>query len=458
MTIQLTRRGFLVGCSSAIAALAGARVTNLAFSAPNQATSAYNNEILVQVFLRGGWDALNVVPPLGGTDRAAYVAARDDLVLPTSGTGALLNLDAQFGLHPAMAPLFSLYQAQHLAFIHAVGLNNDTRSHFDAMQFIELGTPGNKATNTGWITRHLQSATNLPPTILIPAVATGGGMPTSLLNSTEAVSMTSPSSFDFAGYWKYEYDQRLTLRRMFDGDTWLFKAGLKTLDTVDIVEAANPGTYAPANGAVYPSGEFGDELKAIAQMIKMNIGMRVATIDLGGWDTHEYEGNGSTGYMAGLLGTLAQGLTAFYTDLNGSGCANYTSHLTVVVMSEFGRRLRENASHGTDHGHGSVMLVLGGNVKGGKVYGQWPGLSNAQLYDGNDLAVTTDYRRVLSEILMRRLGNANLAAVFPGYSLETPLDFVVDGYPVAPPPPPGLNNKVYMPLVSSPDVPQACPY
>lgn len=457
MTIQLTRRGFLVGCSGAIAAMAGARLTNVAFSAPDQASASYNSEILVSVFLRGGWDALNVVPPLGGADRAAYEAARDDLVLPTSGTGALLHLDSQFGLHPAMAPLFSLYQAGHVAVIHAVGLNNDTRSHFDAMQYIELGTPGNKSTNTGWITRHLQSATNLPPTILIPAISTGGSMPTSLLNSTEAVSMNSPSSFDFAGYWRYEYDQRLTLRRLYDGDTWLYRAGLKTLDTVDIVESANPGTYTPANGAVYPGGSFGDQLKAIAQMIKMNIGLRVATIDLGGWDTHEYQGNASGGYMAGLLGTLAQGLAAFYIDLNGSGCANYTSRLTTVVMSEFGRRLRENASHGTDHGHGSVMLVMGGAVKGGKVYGQWPGLSNAQLYDGADLAVTTDYRRVLSEILLRRLGNTNLAAVFPGYTYGTPLDFVVDGYPVSPPPPANLTHKTFMPLISSPDMAASCP-
>ena len=457
MTIQLTRRGFLVGCSGAIAAMAGARLTNVAFSAPDQATTSYNNEILVSVFLRGGWDALNVVPPLGGTDRAAYEAARDDLVLPTSGAGALLHLDNQFGLHPAMAPLYSLYQAGHVAVIHAVGLNNDTRSHFDAMQYIELGTPGNKSTNTGWITRHLQSATNLPPTILIPAISTGGSMPTSLLNSTEAVSMNSPSSFDFAGYWRYEYDQRLTLRRLYDGDTSLYRAGLKTLDTVDIVESANPGTYTPANGAVYPGGSFGDQLKAIAQMIKMNIGLRVATIDLGGWDTHEYQGNAAGGYMAALLSELAQGLAAFYIDLNGSGCANYTSRLTTVVMSEFGRRLRENASHGTDHGHGSVMLAMGGAVKGGRVYGQWPGLSNALLYDGADLAVTTDYRRVLSEILTRRLGNTNLAAVFPGYTYSAPLDFVVDGYPVAPPPPANLTHKTFMPLISSADVAASCP-
>jgi uncharacterized protein (DUF1501 family) len=448
MSKSISRRDFLVGCSSAIAALSGSRLTHLAFSDPN-APGSYNDEILIVIFLRGGWDALNVVPPIGGPDRGYYESARAALSVPVSGPGAALNLDGQFGLHPAMAPLHSLYQAHKLAIVHAAGLTSDTRSHFDAMQFMELGTPGVKTTGTGWITRHLQSAPNLPPTILLPALSAGGSQAMSLLGTTDAVSMSSPSGFRLWGHWQYEELQRAALRDLYSGAGWLELAGTETLDTLDLIESANPGTYTPANGAIYPNGSFGDNLQAIAQLIKMQVGLRVATVDLGGWDTHEYQGDGSSGYFSyGLLEPLAEGLAALYTDLNGCGASDYNRRTTVVVMSEFGRRLRENANHGTDHGHGNVMLVLGGNVIGGRVYGQWPGLRNDQLYDGADLAITTDYRRVLSEIVTRRLGNPNLDVVFPGYTGYTPLDIVVDAYPAPPPIPPGLDNKVYLPLVA----------
>jgi uncharacterized protein (DUF1501 family) len=340
-----------------------------------------------------------------------------------------------------MAPLYDLYQARKLAVVHAVGLTADTRSHFDAMQFIELGTPGVKTTGQGWITRHLQTAPDLPATILMPAVSAGGSTAMSLLGSVEAISMTSANSFDLSGYWATEQEQRTALRRIYDGDTWLYQAGLQTLDAVDTMEYLNPGNYTPENGAQYPSGSFGDQLKALAQLIKLNVGMRVATIDLGGWDTHENQGDNAGGYLADLLNRLASGLAAFYTDLDGAGSANYTSRLNVVVQSEFGRRLKENFSHGTDHGHGSVMLVLGGGVNGGQVYGSWPGLAASQLYDGNDLQVTTDYRRVLSELLIRRLGNPNITEVFPGYTGYSPMNIVTWSAPI-----PGLDVQAFLPM------------
>ncbi len=173
MPRTLTRRSFLAGACGAAMSLAGSRLTSLAVSIPHDST-AYSQERLVVVFLRGGWDALNVVPPIGGADRGYYQQERPNLQIPTSGTGAALNLNGQFGLHPAMAPLHALYQAGKLAIIHAAGLTSDTRSHFDAMQFMELGTPGVKTTTTGWLTRHLQSAPNLPPTIVLPALSSGG--------------------------------------------------------------------------------------------------------------------------------------------------------------------------------------------------------------------------------------------------------------------------------------------
>lgn len=409
---KLTRRKFLAGCSSAIAAMVGAKLTHVVFADPSASTDI-NTEVLVVVFLRGGWDALNVVLPIAGADRGYYEAAREEIKIPVSGEGAAIPLNAQFGFHPAMAPLYDLYRQNSLAIVHAAGLHYDTRSHFDAMQYIELGTPGNKLTNTGWLTRHLQTAPNLPPAILFPSLSAGSQQASSLLGDRGAVAMSDPDNFDFAPeWWDYRDAQRTAMRNMYDGDTWLYEAGTRTLNAIDIVENASPGDYHPANGAVYPGGSFGDNLQTIAQMIKMNLGLRVATIDLGGWDTHEHQSYVLTDH----LDDLARGLKALYQDLGG-----YTNRLTVVVMSEFGRRVRENANYGTDHGHGGVMLVLGGHVNGGHIYGSWPGLDTAQLYDRADLAVTTDYRQVLSEIIDKRLENPNLDVIFPGYTGYSPL-------------------------------------
>ena len=443
---RVTRRQFLQGCSAAIAAMAGARLTHVAFADPNTAGS-YNEEIMVVVFLRGGWDALNVVPPISGADRTHYVDARPELHLLDNEP---LNLNGQFGLHPSLAPLLPLYQAGHFAIVHAVGLTYDTRSHFDAQQFLELGTPGQKNTPTGWITRHLASAPNLPPAILLPALSAGSTQAMALLGSTEAAAMSSPNGFNIAGHWHWGDPQRTALRDMYSGANWLYEAGTRTLDTIDVVEASGSASYVPANGAAYPNGSFGDNLKAVAQMIKADLGLRVATIDLGGWDTHENQGDGAGGYLASnQLAPLGQGLAAFYTDLSNVACGqDYTRKLTLVVMSEFGRRLKENYNHGTDHGHGNAMFVLGGHVNGGQVYGSWPGLANNQLYDGADLAVTTDYRRVLSEIVSKRLTNPNLAAVFPGYNGYTPLNLIQGSDPVTPPVLPG-PNRMYVPLVQT---------
>lgn len=407
-----TRRQFLQGCSAAIAAMAGARLSNLAF-ANLESPMAENNDILICVFLRGGWDALNVIPPIAGTDRGYYESARANLKIPTSGTNSTLALDDRFGFHPALAPLHELYKAKRLAVVHAVGLTADTRSHFDAMQFMELGTPGAKSSTTGWITRHLNSIG--VGNALIPALSAGSSQPVSLSGLTNSTTMSSANSFKLGGHWKYIEQQQAALRQMYgSSNSWLHLAGLNTLNAVDTIEQASAGNYTPANGATYPNGSFGDQLKTIAQMIKMNLGLRAATVDFGGWDSHENQGDGGTGYLSNLLTSLSQGLAAFYTDLDGAGGANYASRLSVVVMSEFGRRLKENANRGTDHGHGSAMLVMGGGINGGQVYGNWPGLANEQLYDRADLAITTDYRQVLGELVVRRLGNKNLGAVFAG--------------------------------------------
>ncbi|MEZ4862956.1 MAG: DUF1501 domain-containing protein [Caldilineaceae bacterium] len=418
---QISRRGFMVGCSAAIASMAGGRLGYVAFGSPEQEP---NQDICIVVFLRGAMDGLSAVAPIAGDDRGLYEASRNDIALPISGANAALPLNDLLGIHAAGAPLHELYQDKKLAVIHAAGLTSDTRSHFDAMQYMELGTPGSKTATSGWLTRHLQSAGNLPADVVMPALSVGNLQPTSLAGSTEAIGMTSPNSFNFGGNWRYSDGQRLALRKMYTGSDWLHTAGLQTLDAIDVVEYGNPGNYTPENGAVYPNGSFSTNLKTIAQMIKLQLGLQVATVDLGGWDTHEYQGDRGGGYFSNQLGNLAGSLAAFMTDLSNSNGTDHTQRITIVVMSEFGRTFKQNASRGTDHGHGNVMFVLGGQVNGGAVYGSWPGLSVDQLYDKRDLAITTDYRRVLSEILIRRLGNNHLGYIFPGYTDYQPLGIV----------------------------------
>lgn len=393
----IPRRQFLQGCSAAIASMAGAKLTNLAFAKQDNPT-----DTLVVVFLRGGWDALNVVPPRDGNDRGFYEKARPNIKISD-----LLPLSDQFGLHPAMSPLFDLYQAGKAGIIHAVGLDHDTRSHFDAQEFIELGTPGMKSTTSGWITRHLQSQ---GISSILPVLSTTG-QPTSLLNFTPTVSLSTPADFS---QWDNGLlaSQQNALRQLYTGESLLHRAGARTLDALNIVSPLVNGEYQPSNGAFYNDDEFGRQLKTVAQMIKLDAGLRVAAVDFGGWDTHEYQNDGNSGYIADMLGSLASGLANFYLDLD----SGYTERLSVVVISEFGRRLVQNESYGTDHGHGSVMFTLGGNVNGGQVFGNWPGLNNDQLYDHADLAVTTDYRQVMSEMLSKRLGNSAIESVFPGFS------------------------------------------
>ncbi len=430
----LTRRSFLggtlMGCSAAIAGMAGARLSFASFQDP--AKMAGGEEVLVVVFLRGGADGLSIVPPIDGVDRAFYEAARPELQIPLTGPNAALPLTSNFGLHPAAAPLHELYQDGYLAVVQAVGMNVDTRSHFDAMEFLELGTPGSKSSTEGWLTRHLASASNLPADILMPSLAVGELQPTSLVGDRDTLAMDDPGNFNLnTGPWLWRYPQRTALRRLYASGASLFHdAGLQALNAADLIEAFVHDDYVPSHGASYPSNSFGDQLRIVAQMIKLDVGLRVVTVDLGGWDTHENQGTQGGGYFAGLVGTLAQGLHALFTDLDGAGAGNYTQRLTAVVQSEFGRRLRSNADDGLDHGHGNAMLVLSGNAIGG-VHGTFPGLATEQLYDNADLAVTTDFRRVLSEILIRRMGNSNLGAVFPGYSSYAPLG-IVQGVDVTP--------------------------
>jgi uncharacterized protein (DUF1501 family) len=416
--VSVTRRGFLMGCSAAIAAMAAGKVSELIFA--DEAHAAGSDEIMVVVFLRGGCDGLSVLSPY---DDGIYRQARGELALPTSGANAALRIDprnptyntSSFGLNARMPHMKELYDGGRLALVHACGLDDDTRSHFDAMDYMERGTPGNKTTGSGWITRHILSSGYAAG--LIPAIASGSEAPASMLNYNGAVAMANPRGFGLSTNWRYNRkEENYPMMRVLEGfypGTGLNpvdRAGRRTLETIKAIRTANPGAYTPRAGVTYPNGSFGSALQTVAQVVKMEQGLRIATVDFGGWDTHEAQANGDgSGYLPDRLNALSQGLHALYSDL-----VDYAGRLTILVMSEFGRRLGRNASNGTDHGHGNVMMVLGGNVNGGKIYGNWPGLTN--LDQGQDLRITTDYRAVLGEVIYKRLGNPNLGTIFPGFT------------------------------------------
>ena len=414
----MNRREFVVGCSAAITAMAGSQIESFAFS-PQPNTQ---QDIFVFVFLRGGCDALNLIAPV---DDKNYVAARPAFLRITeSGKNQGLRLKGAFNnqdfrLHHKAGALHELYNNNNLAIIHACGLANGTRSHFDAMDMIERGINQKKNSIDGWLTRYLQT-TQLEG--MLPAVAAETNLPKAFMGSNVAASIKSLNDFKVNG------DPRLQgiLKTMYQGDTLLHETAQSTLSTLKYINQkiskdskGRPKKYQPANGAKYPqgwqAGGLGKSLQTIAQIIKMEVGLQVATVSFGGWDTHENQ----AWHFPRKTEGLSQALAAFYNDLS-----RYHKRLTVLVMSEFGRRLKANKSNGTDHGHGGIALALGGNVNGGKIYGKWPGLATEQLDKRVDLDVTTDYRAILSEILQKRMGNKQINQIFPGFNNYTPLGFV----------------------------------
>jgi uncharacterized protein (DUF1501 family) len=354
-------------------------------------------------------DGLNAVIPFG--EGSLYYDRRPGIAIPEPDGSemAALDLDGYFGLHPSMKPLMDVWDAGSLAFIHGAGSPHPTRSHFDAMEYMERGTPGDRSTSAGWINRHLLSASwqNESP---FRAVGIGAMVQGSLRGASNALALQSIVDFHLQGREDQISAVSSVISSLYNIDApadMLSTQATEVFDTVNMLSQFESRDYQPANGANYPDNDFGQGLRQIAQLIKADVGLEVAAIDIGGWDTHESQG-GVGGYFGYLAGNLAQGLAAFYTDMR-----DYMPGITVVTMSEFGRRLEENASGGTDHGHGNVMMVMGGGASSG-VYGRWVGLSNDVLDEG-DLAVTTDYRDVLSEILTKRLGNDSLDEIFPGY-------------------------------------------
>ncbi|MGA7629659.1 MAG: DUF1501 domain-containing protein [Terriglobales bacterium] len=398
--MSVTRRIFLRNGALAVVGTT-ALPSFLARAAFGAADPGIRNKRLVVIFQRGAADGLNIVVP---HSEASYYAMRPTINIPKK---SVLDLDGSFGLHPAMASFEPLWKQKHLAIVHAAGSPDPTRSHFDAQDFMESGTPGVKVTDDGWLNRTLRDLPADPSAFR--AIALGPSLPRILSGKEPALAINNLNDFSVGG--KNPNAAANTFEAMYDHsvDAVLHGTGEETFDAVKMLKAADPAHYMPAANANYPKGRFGDSLKQLAQMIKANLGVQVAFADIGGWDHHVNEGS-TQGQIANVLGDFSQSIAAFWTDLGDLG-----EDTVVVTMSEFGRTARENGNRGTDHGHANVMFVLGGPVKGGRVYGRWPGLDPSQLYEGRDLAVTTDFRLVLSEVVSRYLGNKDLKEVFPGF-------------------------------------------
>jgi len=360
---------------------------------------------LVVIFQRGAADGLNIVVPHG---EAEYYAMRPTIAIPQ---GDVIDLDGFFGLHPAMSALKPLWVARQLAIVHAAGSPDPTRSHFDAQDFMESGTPGLKSTEDGWLNRALVATGDPQKDAAFRAVALGTALPRMLSGQAPALAVGNVNDFGVAPRNPQAQPLANTFESMYAAsvDAVLHGTAQETFDAVKMLKAADPAKYRSAAGVVYPKGRFGDALKQTAQLVKANLGVQVAFADIGGWDHHVNEG-ASEGQLGRLLKEFSGSLAAFWQDLGA-----LAAETVVVTMSEFGRTARENGTRGTDHGHANVMFVMGGAVRGGKVYGRWPGLANEQLYEQRDLALTTDFRQVMAEAVARQLGNPRPERVFPGF-------------------------------------------
>lgn len=381
-----------------------------AMAARNDSTSG---KVLVILFLRGGADGLNIIVPFR---EEQYYSRRPSIAISPpsrSDSDAAIDLDGQFGLHPALQSLHRLFSDGHLGIVHAVGSPYATRSHFDAQDFIESGVPGDKSVVDGWVNRYLGSH---PRGIPGPfrGVSLERVLPRSLKGGASAVAVGNLNRFGLRGDQGQADSARTVYQTLYDkeADALLSGTAAEMFEAIDSLRRANPGQYRPAPGADYPAGRLGQKMRQVAQLIKADLGMEVACVDVGGWDHHVNEG-GSNGQLSNLLRQLGDSLAAFHKDLQ-----DQMDDIVILTVSEFGRTAHENGNRGTDHGSAGFMLALGGPVRGGKVAGRWPGLEREQLFEGRDLAVTTDFRAVFSEVLQQHLGANDLLKVFPGYKVD----------------------------------------
>ena len=404
----VTRRGFMKGGALALVgtSVIPSFLTRSIYA--EMTTAAANRKKLVVIFQRGACDGLNVVVPY--TEKNYYSMRPTIAIQPNE----VIDLNGFFGLHPQMAAFKPLYDQGHLAIVHAVGSPDPSRSHFDAQDYMESGTPGVKVTPDGWLNRALQTEPLTGKPSAFRAVALGTEVPRTLQGPVPAIAVANLADFSVAGKGPQTSSISNAFQAMYDesSDAVLHGTGEETFEAVKMLKAADPAKYAPAAGVVYPNTAFGNSMKQIAQLLKANLGVEAAFSDIGGWDTHQNQG-GANGQLANRLKEFSETIAAFWQDM-GSDQQN----ITLVTMSEFGRTARQNSTGGTDHGHANVMFVLGGGVKGGKIYGQWPGVADEQLNEGRDLKVTTDFRNVLGEAAYKTLGSRKLDVVFPEANVD----------------------------------------
>jgi uncharacterized protein (DUF1501 family) len=401
-----SRRVFLKNGGLALVTL-GFAPSFLARTAAAEITA--RRKVLIAIFQRGALDGLNMVVPFG---EQAYYAARPSIAIPRPAAGqpdTAIDLDGFFGLHPRMMPLRRLWDARQLAIVHACGSPDATRSHFDAQDYMESGTPGIKSTQDGWLNRYLKAKQEEQATPF-RAVAMASQMPRSLQGPAPAIAMTQIQQFGLhtGAAQANSFEAAYAAAQ----DAALKRTGREAFDAMRMLQTNNPQNYQPENGAVYPRSAYGDALRQIAQLIKADVGLEVGFTEITGWDHHVNEGS-TTGQIANRLDDFSQGLAALALDLG-----ERFEDTIIVSMSEFGRAVSENGNRGTDHGHGNAMLILGGNIRGGKVYGRWPGLAPEQRYEGRDLAITTDFRDVFGEIVTRHLGVRDASPIFPGHQMR----------------------------------------
>ena len=408
---MISRRIFLKDGAVALVSL-GFAPTFLARTV--EGLGASRQKVLITIFQRGAVDGLNMIIPFGEQD---YYASRPTLAIakPSADENTAVDLNGFFGMHPRMRALKPLWESGHMAIVHACGSHDDTRSHFDAQDYMESGTPGVKSTPDGWMNRYLHAKEHQKATPF-RAVALAPQLPRALQGTAPALAIGQISQFGIrAGQATEMVQSSFEAEYAAAANSVLHSTGREAFDAVKMLKKADPSQYSPANGAEYPRSPFGDALKQIVQLIKADVGLEVAFAESGNWDHHANEG-AAVGILANRLDDLARGITALVRDLG-----DRMQDVVVLTMSEFGRTVAENGNRGTDHGHGNAMLIVGGAVRGGKVYGKWPGLAREQRYEGRDLAITTDFRSVFNEVVRGHLVLRDTSRVFPGFKDTQPL-------------------------------------
>lgn len=413
---NMKRRTFLKS-AAALSAFSGVNIARAGGSSPS------NQPIIIDLFMRGGMDGLNVIPPISGPNRGFYEQLRPNIQVPLTGNNSVLDVGEAMGFHQAAYGLRDMYVAGDLAIIHGTGLpeENTTRSHFDAMKLRELGTPSSLSTTSGWLTRHLESTPHITGSEIIPVLVSNDSNPISLQAYYNALTVDQVGGYHpNSGQFGEKHAE--IIGNMYAGNSALDLSVSGAMETLAIIDALDLDNYTPAGGADYPDNSFGDQLMLIAQLIKEDLDVNVATADYGGWDTHNGQGDGGGGSFYGRVETMSEAVRALWTDLKASGLGN---QVTIVIHSEFGRRARQNgqSGSGTDHGSGNVMFLIGGKINGGQSYGEFVGLSNEQLYGGEDIAPVVDFRQVYGTIVQEILGNTDLNYVFPGYQNHVSMDF-----------------------------------